>query len=337
MSLNDDEASIPFLSEKNEGGEDDGSKSDVSQQTGNSKSSKKSRIKRKFGIKKKGDSGEKDAVAELNKVNDNFWPIGNRSYTLEEKLAIGGGTVAVCLGLGTVFFCATAVSTLGTTAAAAGIMAGGVTAIAMPHAIYNQAALTKLDTFRDVVNAMRGSVNSFANTNKDLHNNVDQLENHIEQLKEIENNLVDLAKTQGMQLEELNELLEENRRINKEMTKVLRSSALQRILALLLECDIDGDFKLSGMELNRFIVGLGAIQELSVDREQLHEGLKEYEDFDINTFLDLIQDIIFPEENADDDSQIEADEWEEAAVVDAVQIVDGRSYLKGLKKAGSKI
>lgn len=336
MSLNDDEASIPFLSEKNEGGEDDGSKSHVSQQTGNSKLSKKSRIKRKFGMKKKGDSGEKDAEAELNKVNDNFWPIGNRSYTLEEKLAIGGGTLAVCLGLGTVFFCATAVSTLGIGAASAGILAGGLTAITMPHAIYNQAALTKLDTFRDVVNAMRGSVNSFANTNKDLHNNVDQLENHIEQLKEIENNLVDLAKTQGMQLEELNELLEENRRINREMTKVLRSSALQRILALLLECDIDGDFKLSGMELNRFIVGLGAIQELSVDREQLHEGLKEYEDFDINTFLDLIQDIIFPEENADDDSQIEADEWEEAAVVDAVKIVDGRDFLKKQKKASVK-
>ena len=37
-------------------------------------------------------------------------------------------------------------------------------------------------------------------------------------LKEIENNLVDIANTQGMQLEELNELLEENRRINAEMT-----------------------------------------------------------------------------------------------------------------------
>ena len=117
---------------------------------------------------------------------------------------------------------------------------------------------------------------------------------------------------------------------------MLRAGALQRILTLLLECDVDGDFKLSGMELNRFIVGLGAIEELSVDRDQLHEGLKEYEDFDINTFLDLIQDIIFPEENEDDGSEIEADEWEEAAVVDAVQIVDGRSYLKKQKRAASQ-
>ena len=90
------------------------------------------------------------------------------------------------------------------------------------------------------------------------------------------------------------------------------------------------------MELNRFIVGLSSIEELSVDKEQLHQGLKEYEDFDINTFLDLIQDLIFPEENDDgEESVIEADEWEEAAVLDAVQIVDGRDYLKKHKKQAS--
>lgn len=249
-------------------------------------------------------------------------------------MAIACGSLAVCLGLGSVFVVAGA--GLGPIATATGMVAGGLTAVTMPHAIYNQAALTKLETFRDVVNAMRGEVNNFADTNKDLHNNIDALENHVEGLKELENSLVDLAKTQGVQLDELNELLEENRRINAAMTKVLRASALQRILALLLECDIDGDFKLSGMELNRFIVGLSSIEELSVDKEQLHQGLKEYEDFDINTFLDLIQDLIFPEENDDgEESVIEADEWEEAAVLDAVQIVDGRDYLKKHKKQAS--
>ena len=41
---------------------------------------------------------------------------------------------------------------------------------------------------------------------------------HFRRLKELENSLVDLAKTQGVQLDELNELLEENRRINAAMT-----------------------------------------------------------------------------------------------------------------------
>ena len=95
MSLNDDEASLPLLPEDPDEGNDDGSKSQMSSKTGDgSKLSKKSRIKRKFGLKKKGDKDEKDPEEELNKVNDNFWPIGNRSLTTQEKLAIAGGTVA---------------------------------------------------------------------------------------------------------------------------------------------------------------------------------------------------------------------------------------------------
>jgi len=288
----------------------------------------KKKSRRSFGFNKNKDVDKKDVEKELDKVNDNFWPIGDRNLTSTEKIAIGAGVVAASLGMCTVFvFVSAGVGAIGTSC---GMVAGGLTAVTVPHAIYNQVQLTKMDTFRDVINAIRGSVNTFADTNKDLHNNIDGLEESVESLKELENSLRDIAKRQGMQLDELNELLEENRRINIAMSKVLRASALQRILALLIECDIDGDYKLSGMELNRFIIGLSSIEELSVDTEQLHAGLKEYEDFDINTFLDLIQDIIFPEEK-DDDSVLEDDEWEEAAVVEAVKIVDGRSFLKKKK------
>merc|ERR1719273_239687 len=83
-------------------------------------------------------------------------------------------------------------------------------------------------------------------------------------------------------------------------------------------------------------MGLSSIEELSVDKEELHRGLKEYEDFDLNTFLDLVQDIIFPPETAgngggvddDNDEELDEDAWEEAAVVEAVHVVDGREYLK---------
>ena len=57
-------------------------------------------------------------------------------------------------------------------------------------------------------------------------------------LKEIENNLVDLAKTQGMQLEELNELLEENRRINREMTVSVLKLNINVIIVLITFIEI---------------------------------------------------------------------------------------------------
>ena len=77
------------------------------------------------------------------------------------------------------------------------MIAGGLTAVTVPHAIHNQAALTKLESeynyflkyeesnnekaFRDVLQAIRKSVNTFANTNKDLRHNANMLENQIEQ------------------------------------------------------------------------------------------------------------------------------------------------------------
>ena len=52
--------------------------------------------------------------------------------------------VVVCLGLGSVLVVAGA--GLGPIATATGMVAGGLTAVTMPHAIYNQAALTKLES-----------------------------------------------------------------------------------------------------------------------------------------------------------------------------------------------
>jgi len=174
MSISETESKT-FLSDK----DDEAGKSFLS--GGGSKASKrstKSKIKRKFGLSKNKEKKKRNAEEELNKVNDNFWPIGDRSFTGSEKMAIACGSLAVCLGLGSVLVVAGA--GLGPIATATGMVAGGLTAVTMPHAIYNQAALTKLETFRDVVNAMRGEVNNFADTNKDLHNNIDALENHVE-------------------------------------------------------------------------------------------------------------------------------------------------------------
>jgi len=127
-------------------------------------------------------------------------------------------------------------------------------------------------------------------------------------LKEIENGLREMAEKQGMQLDELNELIAENKRINKEMKKVLRASALQRVFALLIECDADGDYKLSGRELSRFAMGLTQIEDMPMDTEELIAKLKEFDNFDLTTFLTLIQDLLFDEDDLEDDEDDDEDD-----------------------------
>ena len=85
MSLS--EESKTFLSKK-----DDASQSFLSGSKA-SKQTTKNKIKRKFGLNQKKDK-KKDPEEELNKVNDNFWPIGNRSFTGSEKMAIACGSLA---------------------------------------------------------------------------------------------------------------------------------------------------------------------------------------------------------------------------------------------------
>merc|ERR1712151_534110 len=155
---------------------------------------------------------------------------------------------------------------------------------------------------------IRGGVNKFGDENKKLTSSVDDLEEHVSALKEVENGLREVANKQGMQLDELNELIAENKRINKELKKVLRASALQRIFALLIECDVDGDYKLSGQELTRFAMGLTQIEDTPMDTAELVGKLKEYDSFDLTYFLGLIQDLILPEEDEEEDEEESEDE-----------------------------
>merc|ERR1712157_637234 len=140
-----------------------------------------------------------------------------------------------------------------------------------PVVICNQAEMATAGTFRDAINQVREGVNTFADE-------------------------------QGMQMEELNELIAENKRINKALRKVLKGAAIQRIFALLVECDRDGDYKLSGNELNRFAMGLKSIQEdMPIETDELVTKLKEYDNFELTVFLQLIQEMFYDDDDDDDD------------------------------------
>ena len=87
------------------------------------------------------------------------------------------------------------------------------------------------------------------------------------------------------------------------LQKVLKASALQRIFALLIECDIDGDYKLSKTEITRFAMGLTQIEDLPMDTAELVAKLKEFDNFDLTYFLQLIQDLILPDEDEEEEEE----------------------------------
>jgi len=285
------------------------------------KSDKKKKKGGMFKRKKKkkkgdgdGDNDDSGSVAVAKEIDDanakleeRAWPFGNRPMSLSEKATLGAGTIGAVVSIGTITLLGMGSLVVPGAAMAATFVAGGAAVVSAPQVIINEPEIAQMDTFRDVINQMREGVNTFGDENKKLGSSVDDLLEHVNALKEVENGLREVAEKQGMQLDELNELIAENKRINKELKKVLKASALQRIFALLIECDIDGDYKLSKQEITRFAMGLTQIEDLPMDTAELVAKLKEFESFDLSYFLQLIQDLILPEEDEEEEEEEEKD------------------------------
>lgn len=295
-------------------------KSLVSEASSTGKKKKKSKgglFKRK---KKNDDNDDSESIATATisdidsaeaKYQERVWPFGNRPMSMPEKMTIGAGTVGAITSIGTIVMMSLGVVTVPPAAMMATFVAGGAAVVSVPHAIHNQAEIATMGTFRDMINQVRDGVNKFSDENGKLTSSVDHLLESVDALKELEDGLREIANKQGMQLDELNALIAENKRINKEMMKCLKASALQRIFSLLIECDVDGDYKLSGTELNRFAMGLTSIEDMPIDTEELIVKLKEIENFDLPKFMALIQDLLFDEDEVEEEEGNNEEEEEE--------------------------
>jgi len=263
--------------------------------------------------KKKGNDDDDISTVVSKKMNDaesklkeRTWPFGTRPLTFIEKLVAGAGIFGSLISIGSCAIMILGFATVPFPVLVASSTACVCAILSTPHAICNQAEMATADTFRDVINQVRDGVNKFGDENKKLTSSVDDLEDSVGKLKEVESGLKEIANQQGMQMDELNALIAENKRINKALRKVLKAGALQRIFALLIECDKDGDYKLSGAELNRFAMGLKSIEDnMPIETEELVIKLKEYDNFELTKFLELVQEMFF-----DDDEEEEEEDHE---------------------------
>lgn len=281
---------------------------------GDKKKKKGSLFKRKKKKKKGDGDGDGDNGSVTKEIDDanakleeRAWPFGNRPMSLSEKATLGAGTIGAVVSIGTLTLLGMGSLGVSGAAMAATAVAGSAAVVSAPQVIRNEPEIAQMDTFRDVINQMRTGVNTFGDENKKLGSSVDDLLEHVNALKEVENGLREVAEKQGVQLDELNELIAENKRINKELKKNLKASALQRIFALLIECDIDGDYKLSKTEITRFAMGLTQIEDLPMDTAELVAKLKEFDNFDLTYFLQLIQDLILPDEDEEEEEEEDKD------------------------------
>jgi len=79
----------------------------------------------------------------------------------------------------------------------------------------------------------------------------------------VEQALGQLADTQGSQLNELMELIAENKKINEGLRSVLKAKVLEEVIGLVLDIDNDGSFTIQDKEIDRLIIGMRLIDDMT--------------------------------------------------------------------------
>lgn len=147
----------------------------------------------------------------------------------------------------------------------------GIAAVNSPVVVYKERQLTNEDTFRTALNGIREEQGRLTEQNDVLSAEIDDLQSEVDRMKDVEMALRELSETQGSQLSELMDLINENKEINAGMRMVLRNKCLEEVITLVLDIDNDGSFTIQDKEIDRLIIGMNLIEEISFDKDMFRK------------------------------------------------------------------
>ncbi|KAL7513437.1 hypothetical protein ACHAXN_010740 [Cyclotella atomus] len=149
----------------------------------------------------------------------------------------------------------------------------GLGVVNSPVVVYKERQLTKEDTFRSALNGIREQQGRLAEQNDILSAEIDDLESEVDRMKDIEMALRELSEVQGTQINELLDLVRQNKEINEGMRFVLKNKVLEEVISLVLDIDNDGSFTIQNKEIDRLIIGMNLIDEIKFDARTFRQDL----------------------------------------------------------------
>mmetsp|Transcript_21072 Transcript_21072/g.45693 ORF Transcript_21072/g.45693 Transcript_21072/m.45693 type:complete len:281 (-) Transcript_21072:737-1579(-) len=166
-----------------------------------------------------------------------------------------------------------------------------VGAVNSPVVVYKERQLTKEDTFRTALNGIREEQGRLTEQNDVLTAEIDDLQSEVDRMKDVELALRELANVQGTQLNELMDLVKENKEINEGMRAVLKSKCLEEVISLVLDIDNDGSFTIQNKEIDRLIIGMNLIEEISFESKMFRQAVINC-DGNVDEVISLIKTMI---------------------------------------------
>mmetsp|Transcript_17216 Transcript_17216/g.26095 ORF Transcript_17216/g.26095 Transcript_17216/m.26095 type:complete len:251 (-) Transcript_17216:1679-2431(-) len=155
------------------------------------------------------------------------------------------------------------------------VVAGCVSFVVAPIALVQRYSLSKMATFREVHNALRGEVKRFSEENDDLERQTDALSDKAERVKKTEAHLSDIASAQGSSVNNLVNLVAENGKIQAEMEDMIKSQMVEQIMNILVQADRDQDFYVDDNEIDIIILRVRSIRGIeNLDETKVRKLLK---------------------------------------------------------------
>jgi hypothetical protein len=191
----------------------------------------------------------------------------------------------------------------------------GIGAVNSPVVVYKERQLTKEDTLRTALNGIREQQGRLSEQNDILSAEVDDLQSEVDRMKDVEMALRELSEAQGSQLNELMDLIAENKEINNELRSILKSKVLEEVITLVLDMDNDGSFTIEDKEIDRLILGMRVMPDMTFDERMFRNEVIAC-DGDLDEVIILIKKMIHGCEGEDEDgpackidADVDPDEW----------------------------
>eukprot|EP00525_Craspedostauros_australis_P013159 CAMPEP_0198110196 /NCGR_PEP_ID=MMETSP1442-20131203/2216_1 /TAXON_ID= /ORGANISM="Craspedostauros australis, Strain CCMP3328" /LENGTH=261 /DNA_ID=CAMNT_0043766153 /DNA_START=84 /DNA_END=869 /DNA_ORIENTATION=- len=211
--------------------------------------------------------------------------------SITEKAVAGTAAISVIVNVVSLILNAIVLNPIFLVSSLLGVAAG-------PFAAFQEQKITQAKALAETNEKFSEEVDHLKNENVRLTTQLESLGSSVKSLKKSKDSLQKLQTAKGAALDELQNQLEESKKIYAGMQKNLQGDILQNLISMALACDDDGDMMLDDDEIDQLIINLEGVQGVQLKEDSIRKMI-----VDNGRSLDAIMGIAKKMmESGDDDS-----------------------------------
>ena len=179
------------------------------------------------------------------------------------------------------------------------ISAGLITMILGPYSFWQQRQLTDIQLFKETHESLVREIDHLEIENIRMTGLVEELDETVDRLEIIEDTFDTLNSLNIESLATFQTQVEESKDILAEMKQNLETDAMQNIITVVLNSDVDGDYKFDEDETEKLIDNLKAVNGIETNEVEFRKVLTA-KNGSVDAIIDFLQDILNGNPNTHD-------------------------------------